>query len=428
VNTTLEYIKKNLGYLKKNYEGFHLKGSFRKRYGMNAGILNGIRIIDFTRVLAGPYATRVLADFGAEVIKVQSKKTTTGAESNTGIFFSMWNRNKRSITLDMSYPEARELALKMVAISDVVIENFTPRVIANWGLHYEKLTEVKAELIMLSMSGMGQTGPWKDHVAFGPTVQSLGGLTYLTSYEENSPVGAGYAHADHVSGLYGALAVLAALDYRDRTGRGQYIDLSEYEAVATLIGPALIDAFTNDTEVLPKGNRSDYLMAAPYGCYPCLGTDRWCVIAVFNEVEWKALCQVLGQPVWTKEEKFCSISKREEHAEELDILLSEWTSERSAEEIVVLLQKAGVSAGVVQNAEDLANDPQLLEREFFVHLKHPTLGDTISDGSPIRFGHNDAKDWKASPLMGEHNEYVFMNLLGLSESEFLTYVDMGVIG
>jgi len=395
---------------------------------MNTGILNGIRILDFTRVLAGPYATRILADFGAEVIKVQSKKTATGAESNTGGYFSIWNRNKRSVTLDMNYPEARELALRLIAISDVVIENFTPRVMSNWGLHYKKLKEVKSELIMLSMSGMGQTGPWKDHAAFGSTVQSLGGLTYLTSYEKNSPVGSGYAYADPVSGLYGALAVLAALDFRDRTGRGQYIDLSEYEAVGTLIGPALLDVFTNDAEVLPKGNRSDTIMAAPYGCYPCLGTERWCVIGVFNEVEWEALCQVLGQPAWTKEEKFSTLPRRKKRAEELDILLREWTSKRSPEELVVLLQKAGVPAGVVQNAEDLANDPQLLEREFFVHLKHPTLGDTISDGSPIRFGHDYAKDWKASPLMGEHNEYVFRNLLGLSESEFLAYVDKGVIG
>ena len=395
---------------------------------MNAGILNGIRILDFTRVLAGPYATRILGDFGAEVIKVQSKKTATGVESNTRGYFSIWNRNKRSITLDMSYPEARELALGMVAISDVVIENFTPRVMSNWGLHYKKLKEAKPDLIMLSMSGMGQTGPWKDHAAFGSTVQSLGGLTYLTSYEKNSPVGSGYAYADPVSGLYGAFAVLAALDYRDRTGHGRYIDLSEYEAVCTLIGPALLDTFTNDTEVLPKGNRSDYLLAAPYGCYPCLGTDRWCVIAVFKEVEWKALCQVLGQPAWTKEERFSSLSKRKKHAEELDEFLGTWTSDQTAEEIVVILQKVGVPAGVVQNAKDLVNDPQLVEREFFVHLKHPTLGDTISDRSPIRFGRSYDKDWKASPLLGEHNEYVFMNLLGLSEREFLAYVDKGVIG
>jgi crotonobetainyl-CoA:carnitine CoA-transferase CaiB-like acyl-CoA transferase len=417
-----------LGYLKKRFKGFHLKGSFRKRHGMNVGILNGIRIIDFTRVLAGPYATRILADFGAEVIKVQSKKTATGAETNTGRYFSFWNRNKRSITLDMTHPEAIELALRMVAISDVAVENFTPRVMSNWGLHYEKLKEVKPELIMLSMSGMGQTGPWKDHVAFGPTVQSLGGMTYLTSYDKNAPVGPGYVYADPVAGLYGALAVLSALDYRDRTGHGRYIDLSEYEAVCTLIGPALLDTFTNEKEVLPKGNQSDYIEAAPYGCYPCLGTDRWCVIAVYDEVEWKGLCQVLGQPAWSKEEKFSSLSKRKKHAGELDEFIREWTSERNAEEIEALLQKADIPVGIVQNAEDLVNDPQLLERNFFVHLKHPTLGDTISDRSPIRFGTNNHKNWKASPLMGEHNEYVFMNLLGLSESEFRAYVDKGIIG
>jgi crotonobetainyl-CoA:carnitine CoA-transferase CaiB-like acyl-CoA transferase len=395
---------------------------------MNEGILEGIRIIDFTRVLAGPYATRILADFGAEVIKVQSKKTATGTESNNRGYFSFWNRNKKSITLDMTHPEARELALRLVALSDVVIENFTPRVMSNWGMQYEKLKEVKPELIMLSMSGMGQTGPWKDHAAFGPTVQALGGLTYLSSYEKNDPVGPGYAHADPITGLYGVFAVLAALDSRDRTEQGRYIDLSEYEAVCTLIGPALLDTFTNDAEVRPRGNRSDYLEAAPYGCYPCLGPERWCVIAVFNEIEWKALCQVLDQPAWTKEEKFSSLSKRKKHAEDLDELLREWTSERGAEDIVARLQKADVPTGLVQNAEDLANDPQFSERDFFVHLEHPTLGDTISDRSPIRFGREDEKNWKASPLIGEHNEYVFMNLLGLSEQEFHAYVDKGVIG
>lgn len=394
---------------------------------MNAEILEGTRILDFTRVLAGPYATRILADFGAEVIKVQSKKTATGAESNTGRYFSAWNRNKRSITLDMSYPESKDLALRLVEISDVVIENYSPRVMSNWGLHYENLKDLKPTLIMLSMSGMGQTGPWKDYVAFGPTVQSLGGLTYLTSYDKDSPVGSGYAYADPISGLYGAFAVLAALDYRDRTGRGQYIDLSEYEAVATLIAPDLLDAWANDKEPLPKGNRSDHTMAVPHGCYECLGTDRWCVIAVFNEVEWRALCQVLGHPEWTCDQRFSDVSKRKEHAGELDELLRQWTSDRRAEEIVELLQKAGVPAGIVQNAEDLANDPQLLEREFFVHLKHPTLGDTISDGSPIKFSRNDGKQWKASPLLGEDNEYVFRNLLGLSEKEFHGYVEKRVI-
>ncbi|MDP6179515.1 MAG: CoA transferase, partial [Desulfatiglandales bacterium] len=267
---------------------------------MNEGILKGLRILDFTRVLAGPYVTRILADFGAEVIKVQSQKTAKGSESDTGGYFNTWNRNKHSITLDMSHPEARELVLRVAGISDVVIENFSPRVMSNWGLTYERLKEVKEALIMVSMSGMGQTGPWKDFVSFGPTVQALGGLTYLTSYHRGLAVGPGYSYADSVAGLYGALAVLTALDYRDRTGQGQHVDLSEYEAVCTLIGPALLDAFANQREVLPGGNRPEHIDAAPYGCYQCLGKERWCVIAVFNEKEWRALASLLGHSDWVK--------------------------------------------------------------------------------------------------------------------------------
>jgi crotonobetainyl-CoA:carnitine CoA-transferase CaiB-like acyl-CoA transferase len=172
---------------------------------MNQGILKGLRILDFTWVLAGPYATRILADFGAEVIKVQSKKTAGGVESNLTGYFSHWNRNKRSITLDMSHPGANEIILRLARISDVVIENFSTRVMSNWGLAYDRLKEVKPDLIMVSMSAMGQTGPWKDFVAFGPALQALSGLTYLTQHQE-SPLGVGYAYADLVAGLYAALA------------------------------------------------------------------------------------------------------------------------------------------------------------------------------------------------------------------------------
>jgi crotonobetainyl-CoA:carnitine CoA-transferase CaiB-like acyl-CoA transferase len=233
------------------------------------GILKGIRVLDFTRVVAGPFATRMLADFGAEVIKIQSSRTAGGFESNTAPYFCTWNRNKRSITLDMGHPEARELFLQLTAISDVVVENFSPRVMANWDLAYRRLLMVNTKLIMLSMSGMGQTGPWRDHVAFGPTVQALGGLTYLTGYEPREPMGVGFAYADMVSGLYGAIAVLTALENRDRTDRGQFIDLSEHEAVCTTLGPTLMEAFLNMRELEPAGDMDIHQQAGPYGCYRC---------------------------------------------------------------------------------------------------------------------------------------------------------------
>jgi crotonobetainyl-CoA:carnitine CoA-transferase CaiB-like acyl-CoA transferase len=394
---------------------------------MDTGPLKGLRILDFTRVLAGPFATRILADFGADVIKVQSRKTAKGTELNTGAFFSIWNRNKRSITLDMGHPEARELALRLVAISDVVIENFTPRVMSNWTMTYEDLKGVKPDLIMVSISAAGQTGPWRDFVAFGPTAQALGGLTYLTSYDEDAPIGAGYAYVDPMAGLFGAVAVLAALEYRDRTGRGQFIDLSTYEVAAALIGPALMEAATQNTRILPLANRSYSGTAAPHGCFKCKGKDRWCVIAVYDDAEWQALCDVLGDSNWISDKRFATLSRRKKHARELDELIQQKTSQRSAQALVTLLQEAGVPAAAVQDAEDLANDPHLLARGFFVHLPHPTLGNTVSDGSPIKFRKEIGQNWKCAPTLGEDNRFVFMDLLGLTEAQFLSYIDRKII-
>ena len=394
---------------------------------MKDNFLEGLRVLDFSRVLAGPYVTRILADFGAEVIKVQTKRTAKGVESNTSPYFCTWNRNKQSITLDMSRSGAKELLLRLVKLCDIVVENYSPRVMANWGLDYDLLKQVNPKLIMLSMSAMGQSGPWKDFVAFGPTLQSLGGLTYLTSFSEHSKLGIGFSYADIISGLYGVIVVLSACEYRERTGCGQYIDLSQYEAICTTIGPALMDILANKPDLFPKGNDSYYLDASPYGCFRCSGEERWCVIAVFSEDEWIALCNVLGNPAWTKESKFATLIKRKAHGKELDEHVQNWTEEHEAEKVVELLQKAGVPSGIVQNAEDLAKDPHLRERAFFTSLNHPMHGDLRTDTYPIRFGDQSQYHWKSSPLLGEDNDYVFGELLGLSEEEINTYIGQGII-
>jgi crotonobetainyl-CoA:carnitine CoA-transferase CaiB-like acyl-CoA transferase len=189
-----------------------------------------------------------------------------------------------------------------------------------------------------------------------------------------------------------------------------------------------MDASMNKRETLPQGNCPDYILAAPYGCYECLGTDRWCVIAVFDEAEWGALCGAMGDPSWAKEEKFSSLSKRKKNSKELDGLIEQWTTQHLPEEVVQLLQGVGVSAGVVQNAEDLAKDPQLIAREFFVKLDHPVLGETISNKSPIGFKDNPKDDWNAAPLLGEDNRYVFMELLDFTEKELSSYIEKGIIG
>ncbi len=395
---------------------------------MPADILRGLRVLDFTWVLAGPYTTRILADFGAEVIKVQSRKTAKGAELNTTGYFNTWNRGKLGITLDLSHPKGRELALKLVGMSDVVMENFTPRVMLNWGLSYENLKEVKPDLIMVSVSGMGQTGPWRDFVTFGATIQALSGITYLTSFAPDSPIGLGYSYADHVAGLVAALAVLVALEYRDRIGEGQYVDISEYEAMCTLLGPAIMDYAVNHNPVIPRGNYPDYTLAAPYGCYKCLGNDKWCVIAIFTDGEWHALCHVLGNPPWTKEARFSTLWQRREHIEELNELLEQWTAQYSPDEVMNLLQEEGVPAGMVQDARELAEDPQLAARNFFVEALHSVLGKTVFDSTPIRLERTPAQFGRAAPLLGQDNRYVYQELLGIGDQELSRYIKDGVIG
>ena len=395
---------------------------------INEGPLKDLRILDFTRVLAGPYMTRILGDLGAEVIKVQSKKTAKGSESDESAYFKTWNRNKRSISLDMDYREARDVILNLAGLCDVVVENFSPRVMANWGLIYETLSKVKPDIIMLSMSAMGQTGPWRDHVGYGQTMQALSGMTYMTSWDERSPSGLGQAYADVISGLYGVVAVLAALEYRDRYGSGQHIDLSEHEAMCSLMGPALLDASCNQRGLVPTGNSAEDEPAAPYGCYRCFGEERWCVIAVYSERQWQTLCHILGDPSWAEEERFSTLPLRKQNEKELDTLLGRWTAGRRAEELVKTLQESGIPAGVVQNAHDLATDPQLAARGFFVNLEHPLKGTTMTDNLPIKSTDTSSDHWKPAPLLGEDNRYVFLELLGFDKTQLNDYVTRGIIG
>jgi crotonobetainyl-CoA:carnitine CoA-transferase CaiB-like acyl-CoA transferase len=389
------------------------------------GALVGVRILDFTWMLAGPYATRILADCGAEVIKVQSKKIANGAEMNASGYFNTWNRNKRGITLDLSKPEARDIILDLTAMSDIVVENFSPRVMSNWGFSYDTLKVVRPDLIMASISAMGQTGPWRDYTGYGPTFHALSGLTSMTSSGRGSPVGLGHAYADTIIGLYAAMAILAALRQRDVTGEGQYIDISGYEAMCALLGPALLEAATKVTAALPKNN---YTTGAPYGCYRCAGDDRWCAIAVFDENEWHTFSHLLGSPGWTSEEIFSTPFRRREHRAILDRHVEAWTCLHTPEAVVDLLQSQGITAGIVENAEDLSKDPCLTARDFFVELTHPVLGKTISDRSAIPFSRKATQQWRAAPLLGEDNQYVFMDLLGFAEDEFFSFTERGIIG
>jgi benzylsuccinate CoA-transferase BbsF subunit len=390
----------------------------------NEGVLDGVRILDFTWVLAGPYATRILADFGAEVIKIQPPMPQEGDDFSRG-YYNNWNRNKLGITLNMAKPEGIALAKKLVRISDAVVENFTPRVMANWGLDYGNLKKLKPDIIMLSMSTMGNSGPRRDYAGFGATIQAFSGMTYLTSFPGRPPLGLGTSYADHVAGLFGCLALLGALEYRHKSGEGQYIDLSQTEAMAGLLGGAILDYQVEGREVEPVGNGSTE--AAPHGVYRCKGEDRWCAIAVFTDEDWRGFKRALGNPPWAEDKKLATFSGRLENKAKLDRLVEEWTKGHTAEEVMALLQGEGVAAGVVQDARDLAKDPQLKERGFFIELDHPELGKTVSDGVPVRLSETPAGYNGAAPLRGEDNDYVYKELLGISEGELDKLRQNGVI-
>jgi benzylsuccinate CoA-transferase BbsF subunit len=377
-------------------------------------ILQNIRILDFSWVLAGPYATRLLADFGAEVIKVQPALPGASDKFSQG-YYQTWNRNKLSLTLDLRQPDGIQIAKKLAAISDAVVENFSPRVMANWGLDYPELKKLKPDILFLSLSVMGHTGSLRDYTGFGPSVQAFSGFTSLTGYPDQPPLGAGYSYADHVAGLYASLALLGALEYRRRTGKGQYIDLSETETMSSLLSDSIL-SYTQQGQVpAAAGNRS--FRAAPQGVYRCRGEDRWCAITVSTEVEWEAFKRAIGNPAWASDPAFSDLPARRENVSALDIFVQDWTRERTPEDVMTALQREGVPAGVVQNAADLAHDPQLKARGFFIELDHPSLGKTPVDASPIRLSSNPAKYRRPAPNPGEDSDYVCRQILGLSEDE-----------
>lgn len=377
-------------------------------------ILQDIRVLDFSWVLAGPYATRLLADFGAEVIKVHPLAEEANDKFSQG-YYNTWNRNKRSITLDVNQPDGLEIARKLVAICDIVVENFNPRVMKNWGLDYPELKKLKPDIILLSMSVAGQTGPWSHYSGFGPTVQALSGLTYLTGYPDQPPSGIGYAYSDHAAALYGSLAVLAALEYRRQTGAGQHIDLSQMETTSSLLADSLLDYTQNGIEPQPLGNRSP--QTAPHGIYPCFGRDRWCAIAVTSEAEWFGFKRALAFPAWTSEARFATTADRLTNIDALDELVSQWTRRFPPEEVMERLQKEGVPAGVVQNAADLACDPQLLAGGFFTSLENPAPETRFVDASPIKLSESPTRYREGAPTPDQDNGYVYGQLLGLSETQ-----------
>ena len=382
------------------------------------GPLTGVRVLDLTWVLAGPSCTRMLADLGAEVIKIQTRATGVREEDADEPYYRMWNRNKLGLTLNLGIDEGRSLLLRLAAHCDVMIENFSARVLDNWGIDYETLRALRPDVILLSLSGMGHSGPWKDYVSFGPTLQALAGLTALTAEPGASPAGPGYPYADHVAGATAALAVVAALHQRDATGEGQHVDVSQLEALAATLGPALLDATVNGHIPEPAGNRAPYGEAAPRGVYPCRGDDRWLALTVPDDEAWARLCGALDDEVLDSDPALATVAGRLASAALIDGRITAWTRSRTAEEAMAALQAAGIPAGAVQRADDLVErDPQLRHRGFFVDVPAEEGGCVRGDGYPALFSATPPTFRRAAPLLGADNERVFGGLLGLSGEE-----------
>lgn len=388
--------------------------------------LEGIRILDFTWVVAGPFATRMLADLGAEIIKVQSHATSRGADSNAAAAFSTFNRNKYGITLNMRHAKAVALARRLAAISDVVVDNFSARVMKNWGMDYESLKAASPGIICVSMSGLGHNGPWRDYVSYGPTLQALSGMTYLMGFPGRAPQGFGYSYADHAGGVTGAIAILAALEHRANTGRGQWVDLGQLEAMSALLGPSFLDFAVNGAIAQPKGNLLQHRPCGPYGAYRCRDDDsldaalhdRWIAIGVTGDEEWRGFVKAIGSPEWADDRRFATQDLRYANAGDLDPLVEAWTRDKDPYEAADILARHGVPAGVVQNAGDLATrDPQLRHLDYWWEKERTNIAPNRSDAYPARLSETPARQWAPAPWLGEHNEKVFGELLGITAEE-----------
>ncbi|HWO93633.1 MAG TPA: CoA transferase [Dehalococcoidia bacterium] len=399
--------------------------------------LEGLRVLDFSWFGAGPMGTKVLADHGAEVIRVESIMKLdglrmappfppTGEGPNLSGYYNNHNSSKLSVTLNMQRPEARDIALRLVAVSDVVIDNFNPGILEKWGLAYERLVEVKSDIIQIRMPMLGLTGPHRHWIGFGMTLTGLCGFNELSGFPNREPAGIGTNYPDYSSNPYHAMfAILSALHWRRRTGEGQFIELSQYESTINILHTAVLDYTVNGREATRRGNRSD--IAAPHGAYPCMGEDRWIAIACENDAQWAALVEHMGFPDWALEARFATLVERVANADALDDKLAEWTRDQRAEDLMWKLQRAGVPAGVVENAQDtLENDAQLRFREHFQRLEHPEAGVTYYDAPPVRLSKTPGRLRSPAPLLGQHNGYVFGELLGMSEDEIRRYTEEGI--
>lgn len=399
--------------------------------------LEGIRVADFTQVFAGPVATLWLAVLGADVIKIENPsrpdaarrarrgkdgKLRFGTDPRTA-WFSPLNVSKKSCTLDLKDPKGQKTAREIISVCDVVAENFATGVMDRFGLGYQDIRKVRPDIVMLSVSGFGRTGAYKDYVAYATIATAFGGLNALTGYEGGAPQIIGGAWGDLLAAKMGAFMVLAGLEQRRATGRGLYIDLSMNEVMISLIPDAILDVGLNGRDQKPRGNRDAIL--APHNAYPCKGDDAWAVIAIDNDGEWAALCEVIGKPQWKADPRLADQHGRWQRQSEIDPAIAAWTKERTNQEVMDTLQRAGVPAARSSSLEQVANDPHLKARDYYVDLPDYRVGRITALRLPGTTPDNSV--YTSAPNIGEHNRYTYRELLGMGDQELQALENEGII-
>ena len=399
--------------------------------------LQGVKILDFMWVLAGPGITRLLADYGATVIRVELTNRTDPTrtvgpfqDSQSGAERSgLWGNNnagKYGLTLDLSTAGAREIVMDLVRWADVVCEAFSPKAMRAWGFDYESLRQVKPDLIMLSTCLMGQSGPLSRFAGFGNLAAALCGFYNLVGWPDRPPSGPFSAYTDYIAPRFGACALMAALIHKKLTGEGQYIDQAQAESALHFLALPILDFSANQRRYQPVANRDLY--HAPHGVYAATGHDRWVAIACRTEDDWRALCAVMDAPQLAADARFNTFAGRQANCDELDRLINQWTRTAEAHDLERRLQARGVPAHVVQNADDLYQDQQLHHRKHFVEVPHSELGKTWVENSRFTLSRTPARVERAAPMLGEHNQYVLEQILGYGEDRIAELVGAGALG
>jgi crotonobetainyl-CoA:carnitine CoA-transferase CaiB-like acyl-CoA transferase len=399
--------------------------------------LDGIRVADFTWVWAGPYCTLQLAHMGADVVRIETRtrpcitrvippwpEGKPGGLNRSG-YFNQYNQGKRSLSLNFKDPAAHEVALKLVAKSDVVVNNFAHGVMDKMGFGYEVLKKVKPDIIMITLSGYGDTGPYRDYIAYGPAQVPLSGLSALTGYKGWPPMHSGFSYADPNAGVHGAFALLAALFHRTKTGEGQYIDMSQWECAMGLLPEGILEYTFNGREPERIGNADP--MMAPHGVFKCLDrpekimgltVDQFVAIACNDDLDWSRLARAMGRAELVSDPKFATLQARKTNEDELEALINAWTGTQRAADVADALQHAGVPAAVVADNKYLADeDPHLRERGYWVYKEHPEVGTRQHAGVPWKMSRTPTEVRAAAPLIGQHTDEVLIGLLGYTAEQ-----------